>query len=114
MKVTMASTRKDTSRIANAGLDTGANMLGVGAPPVAAAITRPAIRSPCPLLHATRGTGDHQPEAHVSSPWVCSGCRLGSDRAGALVAEHFRKNALAAFLASLAELALASSVTRHG
>jgi len=26
----MASTRKDTSRMANAGVDTGANMLGVG------------------------------------------------------------------------------------
>ena len=39
MNMAMASTRKDTSRIANAGVDTGANMLGVGAPPVAAAIS---------------------------------------------------------------------------
>src|SRR5437879_5464503 len=31
MNMAMASTRKDTSRIANAGVDTGANMLGVGA-----------------------------------------------------------------------------------
>src|SRR5260370_17046183 len=31
MTVTMASTRKDSSRMANAGVDTGANMLGVGA-----------------------------------------------------------------------------------
>src|ERR1700682_2653532 len=31
MAVTMASTRKDSSRMANAGVDTGAKMLGVGA-----------------------------------------------------------------------------------
>src|SRR2546426_10850249 len=36
MNVTMASTRKDRSRMANAGVDTGANMLGVETASVAA------------------------------------------------------------------------------
>src|SRR5256885_10301203 len=36
MNVTMASTRKDRSRMANAGVDTGANMLGVETALVAA------------------------------------------------------------------------------
>jgi hypothetical protein len=39
INVVIANTRKESSRIANAGVDTGANMLGVGAPPVAAAIS---------------------------------------------------------------------------
>src|SRR5437660_5972288 len=36
MPVTIASTRKDSSRMANAGVDAGANMLGVGAIPTTA------------------------------------------------------------------------------
>src|SRR2546421_10032322 len=36
MTVTIASTRKDSSRMANAGVDAGANMLGVGAIPTTA------------------------------------------------------------------------------
>src|SRR5438105_4289364 len=57
MNVAMASTRKDTSRIANAGVDTGANMLGVGATAVATVIKGVlrgppgSIRRACDAVH---------------------------------------------------------------
>src|SRR5207244_9919043 len=44
MNVAMARTRKDTSRIAKAGVETGANMLGVGA----AAVAISCSSAPCP------------------------------------------------------------------
>src|SRR5438132_13572520 len=44
MNVAMARTRKDTSRIAKAGVETGANMLGVGATAVAIS----GSSAPCP------------------------------------------------------------------
>jgi len=43
MKVTMASTRKDSSRMANAGVDTGANMLGSAQFPPRRTRAHPAI-----------------------------------------------------------------------
>src|SRR5437762_13696876 len=52
MNVTMASTRKDRSRMANAGVDTGANMLGVETASVTAirwtiiAVETPAVSGP--------------------------------------------------------------------
>src|SRR5439155_7288363 len=49
MTVTMASTRKASSRMANAGVDTGANTLGVGATP---AMTMRLIRRTLSLLRA--------------------------------------------------------------
>src|SRR5690242_10244692 len=58
MSVAMPHTRNDTSRIANAGVETGAKMLGVGATPVAAAISLmvcspPAYRKRLTLARST-------------------------------------------------------------
>src|SRR5690349_10562693 len=53
MSVTIASTRNDTSRMANAGVDTGANMLGVAGPAVA-------IVGLMPCRCRPRGRGDRR------------------------------------------------------
>jgi hypothetical protein len=65
MNMAIASTRKDTSRMANAGVDTGANMLGVGAA-AATTVVRGILPPITYLWTAVRAFGLHDLWAYRS------------------------------------------------
>src|SRR5262245_23746197 len=81
MHITMASTRNDTSRIANAGVDTGANMLGVGTAPAAIMTWLPIVLSlpspPAPTT-ATRATPSGPRRSWLAMRWAPRQGQLGA------------------------------------